>query len=130
MNKYLHSFFIIIFVCISFTAVAGKVSGKVTDDKGNVLPYASILIKGTSKGTATNNAGNYFLQLNGGTYTIVCQYVGFARVEKMITVTNDNIELDFQLSPQQTTMKDVIVKSGGEDPAYEIIRNAIKKKPE
>ncbi|HRH49944.1 MAG TPA: DUF5686 and carboxypeptidase regulatory-like domain-containing protein [Panacibacter sp.] len=130
MNKYLHSFLTMIFICISFIALAGKVSGKVTDDKGNVLPYASILIKGTSKGTATNNAGSYFLQLNAGTYTIVCQYVGFARVEKMITVTNNDIELNFQLMPQQTTMKDVIVKSGGEDPAYEIIRNAIKKKPE
>jgi len=129
MHKCLPFFFITVFICFSFTAFAGKISGKVTDDKGAVLPYASILIKGTSKGTTTNNLGVYFLQLTAGTYTIVCQYVGYARVEKIITVGNDDAILDFQLSPQQTTMKEVTVKSGGEDPAYEIMRNAIKKKP-
>lgn len=129
MHKCLPLIITTVFICFSFTALAGKISGKVTDDKSTVLPYASILIKGTSKGTTTNNLGVYFLQLTAGTYTIVCQYVGYARIEKIITVGNDDAILDFQLSPQQTTMKDVVVKSGGEDPAYEIMRNAIKKKP-
>ena len=120
MNKHLPVFFTATLLVISFTALAGKISGSVTDEKGNVLPFASVLIKGTSKGTATNNLGIYFLQLNAGTYTIVCQYVGYARVEKTITVKEDDAILDFQLLPQQTTMKEVIVKSGGEDPAYEI----------
>ncbi len=129
MHKCLPLIITTVFICFSFTALAGKISGKVSDDKSTVLPYASILIKGTSKGTTTNNLGVYFLQLTAGTYTIVCQYVGYARIVKIITVGNDDAILDFQLSPQQTTMKDVVVKSGGEDPAYEIMRNAIKKKP-
>jgi hypothetical protein len=107
---------------------AGKISGLVTDDKGNLLPYASILVKGTTKGTTTNNQGKYFLDLDEGKYTIICQYVGYARQEKKIAVSAEPLVLDFQLSIQRTVMKEVLVKPGGEDPAYEIIRHAIKKR--
>ncbi len=92
-----------------------------------MLPYASILVKGTGKGTSANNEGKYFLNLDSGSYTIVCQYVGYERKEKKITVGNENIVLDFQLASQQLSLAEVVVKPGGEDPAYEIIRQAIKK---
>src|SRR3954466_2127121 len=115
---------------VCFTSVqAARISGRVTDEKGQVLVYASILVKGTTQGTTANKEGDYFLQLNPGTYTIVAQYVGYSRQEKTITVGEDNITLDFQLSIQQFNLKEVVVKPGGEDPSYEIIRNAIKKRP-
>ena len=109
-------------------AFAVKISGTVTDDKGNILPYASIFIKGSSIGTTSNNLGKYFLDLSPGNYTIVCQYVGYTRQEKKISVNTIAISLDFQLTVQQTSLKEVEVKPGGEDPAYEIIRHAIKKR--
>ncbi len=112
----------------AFTVHAGKISGMVTDDKGNILPYASILVKGTSKGTTTNNEGKYFLELEPGTYTIIGQYVGYTRQEKSITVDEGNSKLDFRLSLQQLSLQEVVVRPGGEDPAYEIIRHAIKKR--
>jgi hypothetical protein len=109
-------------------ALAGRISGTVTDDKGNILPYASVFVKGTSLGTTTNNNGNYFLNLPDGRYTIVCQYVGYARQEKIISLGTEAQILNFQLSLQQTTMKEIVVQAGAEDPAYEIIRHAIKKR--
>jgi hypothetical protein len=109
--------------------MAGRVSGTVTDNKGNQLAYASILVKGTTRGTTANNEGKYFLQLEPGTYTIVAQYVGYDRQEKQVTVTTEGITLDFTLSLQQLALKEVVIRPGGEDPAYEIIRNAIKKRP-
>jgi hypothetical protein len=126
MRKRLLFIITIIFLCS--TARAGRVSGIVTDEKGEPLPYASVFLKGTTQGTTANNQGKYFLDLDIGTYTITCQHVGYARLEKEITVANGNAELNFQLLLQQTTMKEIIVRPGGEDPAYEIIRNAIKKR--
>ena len=115
---------------IGFTSVqAARISGRITDEKRQVLVYASILVKGTTQGTTANKEGNYFLQLSAGTYTIVAQYVGYSRQEKTITVGTENLTLDFQLSIQQFNLKEVVVRPGGEDPAYEIIRNAIKKRP-
>ncbi|HMH31622.1 MAG TPA: DUF5686 and carboxypeptidase regulatory-like domain-containing protein [Puia sp.] len=123
--------FLLLFFFTVFTAFfvhAGKIVGTVTDEQGNILPYASILVKGTSRGTTTNNQGRYFLDLDEGSYTIICQYVGYARQEKPVNVKNETVTLSFQLSLQRTTMKEVIVKPGGEDPAYEIIRHAIRKR--
>jgi len=117
-------------LCLIFalSARAGKITGRVTDEKGAVLPYASILVKGTTKGTTSNNQGRYFLDLEPGAYTIICQYVGYTRSEKKVTVSDETVVLDFSLLPQQTFMKEVIVHPGGEDPAYAIIRHAIKKR--
>ena len=112
---------------IVFAALAQKVSGIVTDDKGKPLPYASISIKGTNKGTNANSGGRYSLVLTPGEHTLVCQYVGYGRSEKKVTVSGNDQALDFTLSIQELTLSEVVVKRG-EDPAYEIIRQAIKKR--
>lgn len=111
----------------SLFSYAGKISGVITDDKGYPLPYASLSIKGTKKGTTTNSSGKYSIDLNPGQYTLIAQYVGYAKGEKTITVTASEQTVDFSLSIQELTLSEVIVKKG-EDPAYEIIRNAIKKR--
>ena len=77
---------LITLLLLSHIAFAVKISGTITDDKGNILPYASIFIKGSSQGTTSNNRGKYFLDLPPGNYTLVCQYVGYARQEKIITL--------------------------------------------
>jgi len=118
---------LILFLHLSSFSFAGKISGTITDDKNDVLPYASILVKGTTRGTTANSEGKYFLVLEPGNYTLVCQHVGYKREEKNITVTTENMVINFQLQLQQLTLSEVIVKKG-EDPAYEIIRQAIKKR--
>ncbi|MDF2188872.1 DUF5686 and carboxypeptidase regulatory-like domain-containing protein [Paraflavitalea sp. CAU 1676] len=114
----------------TIASLAGRVSGTVKNQQGENLPYASVFVKGTTTGTTTNSQGSYFLDLAPGQYTLVCQYVGYAKIEKAITVTNAALTVHFELSVQQTSMKEVVVRANAEDPAYEIIRNAIKKKKE
>jgi len=111
----------------SLFSFAGKISGVIADDKGYPLPYASLSIKGTKKGTTTNSSGKYSIDLNPGQYILIAQYVGYAKTEKTIIVTASEQIVDFSLSIQELTLSEVIVKKG-EDPAYEIIRNAIKKR--
>jgi Family of unknown function (DUF5686)/CarboxypepD_reg-like domain len=117
----------LLFTLFSIISFAGKISGTVTDDKGMPLPYASISIKGTTKGTNANSSGHYSITLSPGQYTLICQYVSYKKEEKTITVTTEDQTVNFTLSVQQLTLTEVIVKKG-EDPAYEIIRQAIKKR--
>jgi hypothetical protein len=117
-----------LFCSFSFISFAGKVSGLITDDKGNPLAYASVSIKGTTKGTTSNSSGRYSINLSPGKYTLVCQYVGYGKSEKTITITDGDETVNFSLSIQELTLQEVVVKRGGEDPAYEIIRQAIKKR--
>ena len=109
----------------TYVSLAGRISGTVTDENGKPLPYSSIWVKGTTKGTTANSEGKYFLELGPGTYTIVCQHIGYSREEKTIVVGNEGLDLHFQLHLQELTLGEVIVKKG-EDPAYEIIRKAIR----
>lgn len=121
---------LLLFCCIQSLAIAGLVKGKVTDKNGVPLPFASITIKGTTSGTTANARADYSLTLSNGTYTLVCQHVGHKAIEKKIKVNNAEEVVNFEMEDQEYNLKDVTVQSGGEDPAYEIIRNAIKKRPD
>ena len=112
-----------------FKVSAQKIEGTVKDTEGNVLPFASILVKGTPMGTTTNDQGRFSISLPPGDYTIDCRYVGYASEEKKITLKASDETISFELHLQTLRLKEVIVKPGGEDPAYEIIRKAIKKRP-
>lgn len=116
-------------VLACLVAQAQKVSGKVTDQQGQILPYSTIQVKGRNIGATANAQGVFTLRLTPGEYTIHCQHVGYQQQEKTITLGNEDLELHFQLAQQQLTLNEVIVKRG-EDPAYEIIRQAIRKRPE
>ncbi len=106
---------------------AAKISGVVTDNKGEFLPFASIMIKGTTQGVTANKDGNYLIELSPGSYTFICQHVGYAREEKQIIVAVENIVLNFQLQLRELILSELVVVKG-EDPACEIIRQAIKKR--
>ena len=102
----MRTFFLFIsFIFLYHGAHAVKVSGVITDDKGNILPFASVFVKGSSMGTTSNDRGKYFLDLPAGSYTIVCQYVGYGRQEKIVKLVSESIILDFQLSIQRTNLK-------------------------
>ena len=116
-----------LFIAFVFQASAGTITGLVTDNNGKPLPYASISIKGTNRGVTSNSVGKYSINLTPGEYSLVCQYVGYGRIEKKITVTSEDQVVNFTLSIQELTLSEVVVKRG-EDPAYEIIRQAIKKR--
>lgn len=98
------------------------------DHAGNVLPFASILIKGTKMGTTANNNGQFSISLSPGNYTLDARYVGYTSQEKKVVLKNENEKVNFRLAPLELNLREVVIKQGGEDPAYEIIRQAIKKR--
>ena len=112
---------------IALASYAGKVSGHITDNKNQPLSFSSVTIKGTLQGTTANNLGNFSIALTAGEYTFVVQHIGFKTVEKRIAVGKEDMVVNFELSEQQYELGNVVVKQG-EDPAYAIIRNAIKKR--
>jgi len=123
-------FFLLLAVLTGIAVDAATVSGTIKQLNGTVLPFSSILIKGTTQGVSANSKGLYSVQLEPGDYTLVCQYIGHKTVEKKIRVGKSDQTVDFELEEQQYNLKDVVVKSGGEDPAYAIIRKAIEKRQE
>lgn len=104
-----------------------KVKGLITTQEGKPLAYASVYVKGTNQGTHSNLEGRYSIKLPNGRYTLVCQYVGYASQEAQLVINNDDKDLNFVLRQQEITLAEAVVKTG-EDPANQIIRNAIQKR--
>ena len=50
------------------------ISGTITDEQGNSIPGANILIKGTSIGTISDMNGNFELQVPAGQHTIEMRF--------------------------------------------------------
>ena len=113
---------------MSIKASAQKIYGTVFNSKGDLLPYSSITIKNTTIGASANNRAKFAINLTPGIYTVVCQHIGYATQEKTFTISTGDKEGAFILTEQKLVMKEVVVKSNGEDPAYQIIREAIKKR--
>jgi TonB-dependent starch-binding outer membrane protein SusC len=65
-----------------------SVSGKVTDDTGQPLPGATVVIKGTMQGTVSDINGNYFLSGVEGNATIVFSFVGMKTQEIAVAGRN------------------------------------------
>jgi len=108
---------------------AQRVTGKVTDADGAPLAYSTIEVAQKGWSVTANAAGAFSLSLPPGTYSISCQHIGFQRQQKRIeVVAGKETVVDFVLTLQQLTLSEVTVKKG-EDPAYEIVRAAIKKRP-
>ena len=124
-------FFILSIVTLfcSGVSIANTLQGTVKDMNGKELPYASISIKKTTIGTTANSKGQYSLQLGKGEYIVVCQNIGFITSERTIKIEDNSTTLNFVLQEQAYELKEVVVSNKAEDPAYEIIRNAIKQRP-
>lgn len=65
----------------------GRISGRVTDQTGAVVPNAAVTILNTETGTkrvlTTNSAGEYFApNLNPGLYAITVEAASFKRMQR------------------------------------------------
>ncbi|MBK6983960.1 MAG: carboxypeptidase-like regulatory domain-containing protein [Bacteroidetes bacterium] len=125
MQKSLLSLFLVLFSMV-LSAQQVLVSGKITDEKNQALSFSSVLVKGSTQGTNANADGFYSLKLAPGTYELIFQYVGYKKKVEKIIVDGNTIK-NVALSPESYELKEVVIKDG-EDPAYAVIRAAIKKR--
>lgn len=105
---------IIVISGLSFGQNTASVNGFVKDQtSGETLIMAHILLKGTTTGTATNTSGYYTLvDLQPGTYTLACTYIGYKRREITITLDpNQHLRFDIELVPEKLHLGEVVVRS-------------------
>jgi hypothetical protein len=120
--------FVLTLICLSTNLFSQKIYGTVKNSNGAVLPFASISIKGTSLGVNANQQASYVYSLPVGKYVVVCQHIGYESAERTIDL-KENTEINFVLTERKLLMKELVIGTG-ENPAYAIIRSAIKKREE
>ena len=113
LSKYkLLIFFLFINLFAMATMAQVKISGKVTDEKGNVVSGASVTIKNNNAGASTNADGTYQIlaNLKPGKYTVIFSGVGLKNSEQTITViANGDYSVNVQLSADPLGLDEVIV---------------------
>lgn len=130
MFKYRYSIQILVIILLfPLVSIAGTLTGKITDEKGELLPFAVVYVKGTTTGATANASAEYQLELQPGKYEVSCQYIGYQQTTFTVTVHgSEKLTHNFVLKEQSLQMKNVVVSANAEDPAYAIMRKAIAKR--
>ncbi|MET0572423.1 MAG: DUF5686 and carboxypeptidase regulatory-like domain-containing protein, partial [Pedobacter agri] len=103
------------------------VSGTIKDTGGQPVPFASVYVKNTTTGTSANVDGKYALKLEKGEYLLSYRAVGYKQQDQSVKLSG-NITQNINLSSESYTLDNVTIKANAEDPAFEIIRKAIKQR--
>ncbi|GAA4826346.1 TonB-dependent receptor [Algivirga pacifica] len=82
------------------------VSGTVLDETGSPLPGVSVIVKGTTKGVATDFDGNFQLLLNEGEDVLTISYIGYTSQE---VVVGNQSNLAISLAPDADQLEEVVV---------------------
>jgi TonB-linked SusC/RagA family outer membrane protein len=83
------------------------VTGKITDEKGNGVPGATIQVKGTAKNTSAKADGSFSITVTTGKETLVVSSVGFTTKEFTL---NGESSVTIQLADaKNNTLDDVVV---------------------
>lgn len=108
--KFLVAAFFITF--LSF-AQKGTVTGVITDKDMNneVLPFATVMIKGTTNGINTDEQGKYTLSVNEGSHILVISFLGYESIEVPFTIkVNETITINKALGSKGVELQDVVIK--------------------
>lgn len=85
------------------------VNGRVTDENGDSLPGASILIKGTSDGVVTDIDGNFTLNVNEEDILVI-SYVGYQSQEVLVGTRST---IDVSLEQAYASLDEIVVVGYG-----------------
>ncbi|MDT0650147.1 DUF5686 and carboxypeptidase regulatory-like domain-containing protein [Autumnicola edwardsiae] len=121
---------LLFFLLISSSSVLAQITGKVTDTRGEALPYVNVYTENGHFGTTTNENGNYSLKVSTpGSYALVFQFLGYKSVKREVNIQNFPFKLDISMAEETTSLSEVTVDAN-ENPANAIIRKAINFREE
>jgi TonB-dependent receptor len=108
------SLIFLLFAFFSFSQNKGTVQGVITDKElqNESLPFANVVVKGTSIAVNTDVEGKYSFKIEPGTYTVEFSFLGYENVSKTIVVkANETVTLSLALGSGSYTLQDVVVQN-------------------
>jgi len=99
-------------ILLPLSQLAQTIEGVVTDSEtGEPLKGATVKIKNSNKGQATDDSGEFRLNFaRQGVYTLTFSYLGYEKVQKEITLDKDKF-VEVGLQPLIYPMEEVMVSS-------------------
>lgn len=89
----------------TYDAITKTISGIVTDEINLPLPGATVLVKGTNRGTTTNHNGEFSIQAEKRDI-LVYQYIGYKTAEAFV---RESDKMNMKLSNDSMALNEVVV---------------------
>ena len=103
---------LLLFSVIAMTGYARIVTGVVTQKSdGETVIGASVQVKGTNRGTATDIDGNFAIRVPRGS-KLKISYVGYESQEYKVKATTDDEGVVIALKPKEGCLGEVVVVGG------------------
>lgn len=101
------------------TSGSRVISGQVTDENGEPLPFANVFIKDACTGTTTDIDGYYSIKVPENANILVVSYTGYPDVETALTQGQNNV-LNVVMKDARLLLGDVCIvgNSGSNDYSY------------
>jgi TonB-linked SusC/RagA family outer membrane protein len=109
MEKFYRSLsvFVLLLVLSSATALAQKtVTGTILDEFGEGLPGVTVLVKGTTTGTATDIDGKYSLNVPSNESVLVYSFIGYRTVEQVVGTRS---VVDLSMAPDERQLSELVI---------------------
>src|SRR5690349_13029309 len=90
MRKILSLLSVMLLFALVATAQTRQISGRVTDEQGNPVEGASVLVKGTTSGTAADAQGNFRISAKAGDVLVITA-TNFTSSEFPVTASTGNV---------------------------------------
>lgn len=91
--------------------IAIDITGKVMNNTGEPLPGVTVLEKGTTNGTSTDNSGGFSINVSSAEAVLVFTYVGFKSTE--VAVNNTTALQNVVMMPDVSSLSDIVVVGYG-----------------
>ncbi|PWK20081.1 Fe(3+) dicitrate transport protein [Arcicella aurantiaca] len=103
------SIFLVIFTANSYAQTA-TITGNITDKTGQIIPFVSVRINESGKGTIASVDGKYTLQHPAGKYTLIVSSVGYITdKQKFILTKGQVLTLNISLETDSKALNEVSV---------------------
>jgi TonB-dependent starch-binding outer membrane protein SusC len=89
--------------------ITTELKGRITDNKGQALQGATILVKGTNNGTKSDADGNFTINIEPNA-TLIISYIGYETVEVKV---GNQATVAIQLKPAIASSQEVVVVGYG-----------------
>ncbi|MBC8401486.1 MAG: TonB-dependent receptor [Candidatus Marinimicrobia bacterium] len=103
---------------VLWAGITGKIAGRITtEDTGEPLPGANVVVVGTSQGAAADVDGEYYiLNLRPGSYTVAVSMMGYQSViiQNVNVIVDHTVVLDFVLPTMVLEGSEVIIMADRE----------------
>lgn len=111
-----------LFLLPCFVFAQNTISGKVTSESGEPVPFANVIEKGTTNGTTTDFDGSYSINIPNVPSTIVFSSLGFTTVEQAVSAAGT---INITMSESAQALDEVVITGLATSVKRENLANAV-----